>query len=85
MDEWENTVPIGDETSKVTTFTANRLTQFTDKHFKPYFTETGLTEYLNTNGLMFLMQASWRGYQLEIKDLDIDKLGEEGNYYDFTV
>lgn len=87
MDAWENAVPEKGEgiNSGIITSTPEPLTQYTDKYFKPYFTEEGLTDYINTGGLMFLMQADAKGYELKVNDLKIDRLEMEGNYYDFTV
>lgn len=87
VDAWENAVPDTGEgvNSGIITSTPDPLRQYTDKYFKPYFTEEGLTDYINTSGLTFLMQADWYGYVLKVNDLKIEKLEMEGNYYDFTV
>ena len=87
MDALENAVPKTGEgvNSGIITSTPDPLRQYTDKYFKPYFTEEGLTDYINTSGLTFLMQADWYGYVLKVNDLKIEKLEMEGNYYDFTV
>lgn len=46
MDAWENAVPDTGEgvNSGIITSTPEPLTQYTDKYFKPYFTEEGLTD-----------------------------------------
>lgn len=53
--------------------------------YGPYFIESYLTSFLQTNGLIYPTLAHMSGHELDLKDVVVEKSEEASNRYTFTA
>ncbi|WP_262176839.1 hypothetical protein [Saccharococcus sp. Marseille-Q5394] len=54
--------------------------------YEPYFTESGLEQFIMTNqAFMFHRRADQHGYQLEVKNIEVEQNEVTPTNYNFTV
>lgn len=62
------------------------LRQYEEKLFKDYFAnETSYTEFVNRYGSTVMIEPIKNDYQLQIKNIDYEKVDEKDSVYDFSV
>lgn len=60
--------------------------RYTKETYGPYFTESGFEQFIMTNqAFMFHMRAERHGYQLKVKNIEVEQNEVTPTNYNFTV